>query len=161
MRDNGSGTIINIGSISGVVTTPFASAYCASKAAMNSLSDALRLELAPFGIRVVCVQPGGIRSNFGNSSSAGVERIMKQNSWYTSIRDSIDERAQESQSNPMPAEELAQRIVSIVESKNPPAIVRYGSKSFLLPFLKVVLPTNALDAIFRKRFGLHKLSSSA
>jgi NAD(P)-dependent dehydrogenase (short-subunit alcohol dehydrogenase family) len=161
MRKNGGGTIVNIGSISGVVTTPFAGAYCASKAAMNSLSDALRLELAPFGIRVVCVQPGGIRSNFGNRSSAGVHRIMKQDSWYTLIRHSVDERAQESQSNPMPAEELAQRIVSIVGTKNPPSIVRLGSKSFLLPFLKAALPTKTLDAIFRKRFNLHKLSGSS
>jgi NAD(P)-dependent dehydrogenase (short-subunit alcohol dehydrogenase family) len=161
MRKNGGGTIVNIGSISGVVTTPFAGAYCASKAAINSLSDALRLELAPFGIRVVCIQPGGIRSNFGNSSSTGVQRIMKPDSWYSSIRDFIDKRAEESQSNPMPAEELAQRIISIVGTRNPPSIVRLGSKSFLLPFLKAVLPTHALDAIFRKRFGLHKISSSA
>ena len=160
MRENGGGTIINIGSISGIVTTPFAGAYCASKAAMNVLSDALRLELEPFGIRVVCVQPGGVASNFGNSSSAGVKRIMKPDSWYASIKDFVDKRAQESQSHPMPAEELAQRIVSIVASRNPPAIVRLGSNSFLLPFLRAVLPTKVLDAVFRKRFGLHKLSST-
>ncbi len=161
MRENKSGTIVNIGSISGIVTTPFAGAYCASKAAMNSLSDALRLELAPFGIRVVCVQPGGIESNFGNSSSAGVQRVMKPESWYTSIREYIDKRAQESQSSPMPAEELAKKIVSIVASKNPPAIVRLGTRSFMLPFLKTALPTAVLDTMFRKRFGLHKISSIA
>jgi NAD(P)-dependent dehydrogenase (short-subunit alcohol dehydrogenase family) len=161
MRKSGGGTIVNIGSISGIVTTPFAGAYCASKAAMNSLSDALRLELAPFGIRVVCVQAGGIRSKFGDSSAARVQRIMKPDSWYASIRDSVDKRAQESQSNPMPAEELAQRIVSIVESNHPPAIVRLGTKSFLLPFIKTFLPTTVLDAVFRKRFGLHKISSTS
>jgi short-subunit dehydrogenase len=161
MRKNGGGTIINIGSISGIVTTPFAGAYCASKAALNSLSDALRLELAPFGIRVVCIQPGGIESNFGNTSSAGVRRVMKPGSWHASIREFIDKRAQESQSNPMPADKLAKKIVSIVTSKNPPAIVRTGTRSFLLPFLKALLPTSVMDSILTKRFGLHKISSTA
>jgi len=161
MRKNKGGRIINIGSISGIVTTPFAGAYCASKAAMNSISDALRLELAPFSIRVICIQPGGIESNFGNSSSASVQRVMKPESWYFSVREYIDKRAQESQSRPMPAEELARKIVSIVASKNPPAIVRLGSRSFILPFLKTALPIAVIDFIFRKRFGLHTISSTA
>jgi NAD(P)-dependent dehydrogenase (short-subunit alcohol dehydrogenase family) len=161
MRKNNRGTIINIGSISGIVTTPFAGAYCASKAALNSLSDALRLELAPFGIHVVCIQPGGIESNFGNASGASVQRVMKPGSWYASIREFIDKRAQESQSNPMPADELAKKIVSIVAATNPPAIVRTGTRSFMLPFLKAVLPTAVLDSVFKKRFGLHKISSAA
>jgi short-subunit dehydrogenase len=161
MRANKSGTIINIGSISGIVTTPFAGAYCASKAAMNSVSDALRLELAPFGIHVMSVQPGGIVSSFGNSSSATVQRIMKTESWYSSIREYIDKRAQESQSNSMPTDELAKEIVSAVVSGNPPAIVRSGPRSFLLPFLKAALPTALLDRVFRKRYGLDKISSAA
>lgn len=51
------GLVVNIGSVSGVLVTPFAGAYCASKAAVHALSDALRMELAPFGIRVMEVQP--------------------------------------------------------------------------------------------------------
>jgi NAD(P)-dependent dehydrogenase (short-subunit alcohol dehydrogenase family) len=47
------GLVVNIGSVSGVLVTPFAGAYCASKAAVHALSDALRMELAPFGIRVM------------------------------------------------------------------------------------------------------------
>lgn len=52
------GLVVNIGSVSGVLVTPFAGAYCASKAAVHGLTDALRLELAPFGIQVMEVQPG-------------------------------------------------------------------------------------------------------
>src|SRR5690606_32013061 len=54
------GLVINIGSVSGVLVTPFAGAYCASKAALHALCEALRLELAPFGIQVMEVQPGAI-----------------------------------------------------------------------------------------------------
>ncbi|MBV8158074.1 MAG: SDR family oxidoreductase, partial [Dyella sp.] len=68
------GTIINIASVVGVVATPFAGAYCASKFAVNGMSAALRMELAPFGVRVVIVQPGAIRSQFGQTASALARR---------------------------------------------------------------------------------------
>ena len=154
MKQNGSGLIINIGSISGITTTPFAGAYCASKAALHSLSDALRMELAPFGIRVMTVQPGGVRSNFGSTAHRIVQTLMKPHSWYAPFRESIDRRALESQSNAMDAQEFARRLVRIVSKNNPPAIVRLGGKSFILPFLKSVLPPRVLDSILGKRYGL-------
>ena len=61
---NGS-QVVNVGSVSGILTTPFSGAYCATKAALHSLSDAMRMELAPFKIRVITVQPGAIQSSFG------------------------------------------------------------------------------------------------
>ena len=63
------GLVVNIGSVSGVLVTPFAGAYCASKAAVHALSDALRLELAPFGVQVMEVQPGAIASSFAKNAS--------------------------------------------------------------------------------------------
>ena len=74
------GLVVNIGSVSGVLTTPFAGAYCASKAAAHALTDALRMELAPFGIGVMEVQPGAIESNFkttpASEFAAGVLRAV-------------------------------------------------------------------------------------
>ncbi len=64
------GLVVNIGSVSGVLVTPFAGAYCASKAAVHALSDALRMELAPFGIRVMEVQPGAIDTSFAKNAGA-------------------------------------------------------------------------------------------
>ncbi|HVO42670.1 MAG TPA: SDR family NAD(P)-dependent oxidoreductase [Aggregatilineales bacterium] len=58
MRRQGSGTIINIGSASGVAATPFSSAYCSSKFALEGYSESLRLEVAPLGIRVHLLEPG-------------------------------------------------------------------------------------------------------
>ena len=54
MRRQGSGRIVNVSSVAGKVSTPFAGWYAASKHAVEALSDALRLEVKPFGIRVVC-----------------------------------------------------------------------------------------------------------
>ena len=80
----GSGTIANIGSVSGIFVTPFAGAYCASKAAVHALSDAWRLELAPFGIQVVTVQPGAIVSNFGEVASRTARQHGPQGKLCTS-----------------------------------------------------------------------------
>lgn len=72
MAKKGSGKIVNIGSVVGYVSTPWAGIYALSKAAVHSMSDTLRLELKPFGIQVVVVAPGAIKSNFG---SAGAKTV--------------------------------------------------------------------------------------
>jgi short-subunit dehydrogenase len=65
MRGRRRGTVVNVSSIAGRLATPFMGAYNASKFALEGLSDALRLELSPFGLRVVIVAPGPITSEFG------------------------------------------------------------------------------------------------
>lgn len=65
MRGQGGGTIVNITSIGGKITTPLGGWYHASKFAVEGLSDALRTELAPFGIDVVVIEPGGIATEWG------------------------------------------------------------------------------------------------
>ena len=64
MRERGSGTIVNVTSMGGKITTPFGGWYHASKFAVEGLSDALRSELAPFGVDVVVIEPGGIRTEW-------------------------------------------------------------------------------------------------
>ncbi len=65
MRQHGGGRIINVGSMGGEFTTPGAGAYHASKYAVESLSDALRVEVRPFGVQVALVQPTGVHTAFG------------------------------------------------------------------------------------------------
>lgn len=157
MRNHGGGTIVNIGSISGIAPTPFAGAYCASKAALHALSDVLRMELSPFGINVVTVEAGGVESNFGNASGVTAREVLTDRSWYASIGDSIVARAKISQLHAMGSDEFASRLVSAIESARPPASVRIGSRSFSLPLMKRALPTRILDGGMKRRFGLTKL----
>lgn len=72
MTPRRSGTIVNIGSTAAYANIPFGSAYCASKAAVHSFSDALRSEVAPLGIRVLVVAPGAIKSSFGDNSTSNL-----------------------------------------------------------------------------------------
>ena len=65
MAKAGKGTVVNIGSVVGMVSTPLAGIYSSSKAAVHSLTDALRVELRPFNIRAMIVAPGAITSNLG------------------------------------------------------------------------------------------------
>ena len=67
MRSEGSGTIVNVGSIAGKVTAPFGGIYSASKHAVEALSDALYFEAHPFGIRVVLIEPGGFETEIQNN----------------------------------------------------------------------------------------------
>lgn len=156
MRSQGGGTIVNIGSISGVITTPLAGAYCGAKAALHAFSDALRMELAPFGITVVTVQPGAIRSGFGRAAAEQVAPPAAD-SWYASIAEQVLGRAQMSQQDATPAEAFAEQLVTLLSRPHPPAIIRLGKKSFQLPFLKRWLPSFLLDRILSRRFGLNRL----
>ena len=76
MRQQGSGRIINISSVVGRLVTPANGVYSASKFALEALSDALRLELAPFGILVVLIEPGSIKTQFHATVEANARTIF-------------------------------------------------------------------------------------
>jgi short-subunit dehydrogenase len=151
------GAIVNISSVSGVMPTPFAGAYCASKAALNALSDSLRMELRPLGIDVVTVQPGGIQSSFGDRAADDVN--LAADSPYQAIREGVLSRANESQSKATPADVFASELVKQLDAPHRPAVIRLGQKSTLLPMMKQWLPTALLDRILSARFQLDRLTS--
>ncbi len=150
------GLVINIGSVSGVLVTPFAGAYCASKAAVHALSDALRMELAPFAIEVMEVQPGAIASSFGANASQQAEQLIDEASPWWPIRDGIRARANASQDHPTPAEHFARQVLAAVQSKKRPGLLRLGNGSRALPLLAALIPTRLLQAGLKKRFGLNR-----
>ncbi len=154
MAARGSGVIANIGSVSGMLTTPFASAYCASKAAINAFSDALRMELKPFGVSVITVTPGAITSRFGETAANIAETVLPENSLYSKYRDKIIERAKLSQQNATPVEEFAEKLADKILAPNPPETFRYGKMSFLAWFLSRFIDAKTRDKALMKKFGL-------
>lgn len=152
-----SGRVVNIGSVSGVLVTPFSGAYCATKAAVHALSDAMRMELAPFGIRVITVQPGGIQSRFGATASQGVVERKSDRSVYAPIADAIAARANASQQDATSASDFAREMVEAVMVEHPAPVVCIGHGSMMMPLLKRWIPLRHLDRILSKRFKLNRL----
>ncbi|OED43836.1 short-chain dehydrogenase [Endozoicomonas sp. (ex Bugula neritina AB1)] len=157
MKEQGNGMIVNIGSVSGVFVTPFSGSYCASKAAFNALSDALRMELKPFGIKVVTVQPGAVRSRFADNASITLGRIWKPDSLYKPIEHAVFKRARASLDNPTEVEDFCRSLVNQLESSRPLNIVRLANGGKALPILKACVPTRWLEWMLGKLFSLDKL----
>lgn len=148
------GLVVNIGSVSGVLVTPFAGAYCASKAAVHALSDALRMELAPFGVRVIEVQPGAINTHFAKNAGAQAELLINEQSPWWPLRDGIRARSQASQDKPTPANVFAADVLKAVQQPQPPRLLRSGNGSRALPLMAALLPKGLLEKVLKKRFGL-------
>jgi short-subunit dehydrogenase len=154
--DNGDGRVVNVSSVSGVLATPFAGAYCGSKFALNELSDALRMELAPFGIRVITVRPGHVSSSFGATATAEAGRDCT-GSRYAAISDAIAERAGASQQHATPATEFARRVADHVLAPRPRSVVTLGRGGHGLVALQRLVPVRHRDRLLSRKFRLNRL----
>ncbi|CAM8992756.1 unnamed protein product [Rhodiola kirilowii] len=152
MAERGCGKIVNVGSVVGKVSTPWAGSYCSSKAYVHAMSDTLRIELKPFGIDVVLVVPGSVKSNFG---SAATEKLGAQD-WkmYRDFKEAIAERARASQgSKATNATVFARHIVKKVLSPRPPKHIVFGHMTGLMIALSWS-PISIRDAFFKNRFNV-------
>jgi NAD(P)-dependent dehydrogenase (short-subunit alcohol dehydrogenase family) len=155
MVERRQGRIINVGSVVGLLPTPYAGPYCASKSAVHVLSEVLRMEVKPFGIDVVVVQPGGVRSSIADSGSRDLARYRSQGSRYREVYDGIEKRARASQQDPMPAEAFARELTRQAFATPAPRSVRLGTGADTLPRL-AELPGEERDALLAANFGLDR-----
>lgn len=149
-----SGCIVNIGSVVGQVPTPWAGAYCSSKAAAHAMAHTLRVELQPFGVHVVLVLPGAIQSNFGRANMDG----LNSQNWrlYKEFNDSIEARAGASQGDGATDPKVfARHVVGRVLAPTPPKQIVYGHMAGLLSALEWA-PLWVRDMFFSKRFNIIK-----
>lgn len=80
LRSAGKGRIINVSSVAGRISSPFLGVYSASKFAVEALSDSLRVELRPFGIKVVVIEPGPIKTEFERTARDSSDRFLSDKS---------------------------------------------------------------------------------
>jgi NAD(P)-dependent dehydrogenase (short-subunit alcohol dehydrogenase family) len=121
MRKQNSGTIVNVSSIGGRMSFPALSAYHSTKFALEGLSESISYELEPFGIRVVIIEPGAIRTNI-MSSSIIAKNALDPKSPYFSLMQKLENNFKsmmENASASSPPEEVAKIILKTVMSESP------------------------------------------
>ena len=151
MRNQGYGRIINTSSIAGKIVLPFGGWYNVSKFSVEALSDALRMEVKPFGIDVVMIEPGGIKTDWGLIAA----RHLKESSAGTAYEaDGIrfaDVMHYGYSSKLLSSPQVITRaILRAVDSRRPKARYRTGRASHTLVFLHNILPTRCWDALMRR-----------
>jgi NAD(P)-dependent dehydrogenase (short-subunit alcohol dehydrogenase family) len=118
MRKQHSGTIVNISSGAGRAGYPGASVYVSSKFAIEGLSESIAFELEPFGIRVILVEPGVIRTNFANGMVIA-KKAQEPNSPYSQMMQKIGANWQQMMENASDAKIVAQVVLNAITSKEP------------------------------------------
>ena len=148
MRAQGSGTIINISSVLGKAYNPLGGWYVASKHALEGWSDVLRLEVKQFGIDVVIIEPGLIKTNISNASAKYYQKYSK-NSEYGNFYGSPDDSDDSSlnQSDPIV---IAKVIDKAITAKNPKTRYSAGAYSWILLTMRSILPDKWFDKLIVK-----------
>jgi len=154
MRERGHGRIINISSMGGRLTFPGGGFYHATKHAVEAISDALRLEVAGFGIQVVLVEPGPVLTEFGNTT---VATIAGDSGPYAEFKQRLGQRLNAAydgrRSNlASTAEAVAETIVKAAQARRPRARYLVGPMAHALVTTKRVLPDRAFDALIRSQY---------
>lgn len=146
MRSRGSGTIVNVSSVVGRVAFPGMGVYAATKFALEALSDALRMELAPFGVKVVLIEPGFVKTDIGAASQRQSAGFTRAADGYEEMIDRVtDFVGKQVSENGIPAERVGRQIVEAVEARNPRARYLLPASSKALVRLMRALPDVAAD----------------
>jgi NAD(P)-dependent dehydrogenase (short-subunit alcohol dehydrogenase family) len=157
MREARRGTVVMVSSVGGRVVVPFAAPYCASKHALEAVADSLRVEAAPFGIRVVVVQPGPVETRFADKARRLVAPLLARPGPYRELYAGA-ERAMNGdfQRGGGTAAAVARVIVDAIEARRPRSRYRVTPMARLLIPLRRFLPDRAVDAMMRRSLKLPK-----
>lgn len=151
------GIIANHTSSASVITLPFQATYNASKAAMAVYSDTLRLELEPFGVKVLDLKSGSVVSNMGTEAkiAAGKSAVLPKGSLYEVARKRVERTMSgtDYQKGAVLADVWAEGIVRDLLQRKTPKVVWRGKGAWLVGYL-AMLPSWITDGIWREMTGL-------
>ena len=150
MRTQGEGRIVFCSSVLGLIAAPYRGAYCASKFAIEALADALRIELAPSGIKVILIEPGPIASRFVEHALEAYRRnIDLEGSPHRAIYRARIARLEQggSQTFKLGPEAVAAKVVGALTSKRPKSRYYVTLPTYAAVLMRRLLPTRVLDAV--------------
>jgi NAD(P)-dependent dehydrogenase (short-subunit alcohol dehydrogenase family) len=157
MRQRKRGRILMLSSVAGFVSPPTYGAYSSSKHALEGLTNALRLEMYPFGVEVILIEPGYINTNFQQTAKELAQPYVEAGKTgpyakiYSSAWDGANRSRAASKTTP---EDCARVIVEAIESPQPKARYPVTPMAKWVSLAKRLLPDTIVDSIMRKRFGI-------
>jgi short-subunit dehydrogenase len=156
MRERGAGRVINVSSVGGKVTMPMMGVYNSTKYAVESLTDALRIELAPFGVRCALIEPGAIHTGFAERSLFEAGKYQDDASPYAGVMAHAQELKDFADRSAVGPDCVANAIEHALRARRPRAryMVPFRYR-IALGFLRV-LPTRWIDGLMRKAAGISR-----
>ncbi|MCU1330501.1 MAG: Oxidoreductase, short-chain dehydrogenase/reductase family [Bryobacterales bacterium] len=157
MRQQRAGLIVNVSSLAGLLAIPFHGLYSASKFALEGLTEALRMEVKPFGIRVILIEPGDYRTAFSvnrrqTSASLG-------DSPYRGAAASLARMEQEEQAG-RPPQEIARLVGNLLHHRRPKLRYRVGKLGQrLVPNIRSIIPYSLYEWLLMKYYNVQGKSS--
>ncbi len=142
-QSNNPGKIINISSVSGRFNAPFNGAYCISKHALESMSDIYRRELMLYGIDVIVIEPGPIKSDIWKKNKGKLRKY--EDSDYGFVMKRADKIIEHSEKNALPAERISRLIWKVIEKNKPRTRYIVHKKGILLLLLSKFAPDRLVD----------------
>ncbi|MEV4641311.1 oxidoreductase [Actinoplanes sp. NPDC049548] len=155
MRAGGSGRIINVGSMGGRLVFPGGGYYHASKYAVEAISDALRFEAAPFGVQVSVIEPGLIRTGFGDTAAGTLAGSAVHAGPYAALNRAVDEsmaRGYANRTMSATADAVAKVIEHAAVSRRPRPRYVVTPAAKLLVHARRLLGTRVWDLVLRTQF---------
>jgi NAD(P)-dependent dehydrogenase (short-subunit alcohol dehydrogenase family) len=149
------GRIVNISSVGGRVASPALGAYSASKFAIEALSDAMRMELHPWGIRVSVIEPGSISTEIwrrgGEAADSTLERVPDdKRALYAELIAAVRKLAQRTADRAISPEKVAERVAHALTARRPRTRYVVGTDARVQIALDRVLPDRGFDAVVRR-----------
>jgi short-subunit dehydrogenase len=153
MRRQGAGKIVNITSMGGRIAIPLSSSYHGTKFALEGLSESIRYELEPFGIKVILIEPGAVGSNFWKNIKIA-KSSSDSNSPYTQFGNKILKAYKQMEQNTISPSVVAKTILDAVTSNNPQLRYVVGEDAAKTLEARKNMPDNEFGDLIKKQFGI-------
>lgn len=155
-----SGTVVNISSVGGKVAMPTYGAYAGTKFALEAVSDALRREVAQFGVKVVIVEPGAVVTQMSSRGIVTAHRLATdmtpdQHTRYDALIGAITTQSDSFTKNGVPAERAAAAITKAITAENPRTRYTIGRDAAIIVRLARLAPDRFLDRMLRRNLKPH------
>jgi NAD(P)-dependent dehydrogenase (short-subunit alcohol dehydrogenase family) len=154
------GRVVMVSSMGGRVALPLTGAYHAAKFGLEAVGDSLRQELAPWGIRVVLIEPGSIDTPIWKSGQEDADEVLERSPRMRELYGATIERyrkvVQDTAERGIPAEKVAAKIEHALEARRPHSRYLIGIDAQVMARLKPFLPTPVFDWVIARAMGFPK-----